>query len=100
MYFAYLYSYLNNGTLFWGNPRNLKKSYLITKKKKAIRLTENISSTTHCKPYFKKIKDYDTTFYIHVYEILLHTTMYLSRFKTNSKFHAYETRNKSDLFIY
>jgi len=25
--------------------------------------------------------------------------MYLSRFKTNSVFHSYDTRNKSDLFI-
>jgi hypothetical protein len=45
----------------------------------------------------KKIKDYDATSYI--CEVILHTEMYLSRFETNSMFHAYDTRNKSDLFI-
>jgi hypothetical protein len=52
---------------------------------------------THCRPILKKIKDYDTNFYIHVYEILLHIKMYLSRFKTNSMFHAHDTRNMSDI---
>jgi hypothetical protein len=36
---------------------------------------------------------------IYVYEILLYKKMDLTRFKTNSIFHSYEMRNKSDLFI-
>ena len=35
----------------------------------------------------------------YIYEILLYEEMDLTRFKTNSVFHSYETRNKSDLFI-
>jgi len=45
----------------------------------------------------KNIKDYDTTLYI--CEVILYIEMYLSRFKTNSMFHSYDTRNKSYLFI-
>ena len=45
----------------------------------------------------KKIKHYDTTLYI--CEVILCIEMYLSGFKTNSVFHSYDTRNKSDLFI-
>jgi hypothetical protein len=50
----------------------------------------------------QKIKEYDNTLcvcvcvcvYIYtVYEILLYTEVYLSRFKTNSMFHTYDTRN-------
>ena len=37
--------------------------------------------------------------YIYIYEILLYTTIYVGRLKTNSMFHTYDTRSKSDLFI-
>ena len=36
---------------------------------------------------------------IYICEILLYEKIYLSRFKTNSIFHSYDTRNKSDAFI-
>jgi len=44
-----------------------------------------------------EIKGYDTTLY--VCDVIVYIEMYLSRFKTNSVFHSYDTRNKSDLFI-
>jgi len=34
----------------------------------------------------------------YIYEMFLHTKMYLSRFKTISMFHTYDTRNKIHLF--
>jgi len=96
-YFAYLYSYLNNGTSFWGNSRSLKKSYLTTKK--GNKVNSKYFKHNTLQTILQKIKDYDTTFYTHVYKILLHTKMYLSKFKINSIFHAYDIRNKSYLFI-
>lgn len=69
--------------LYFGETAETLKKLFNQKKKKSKYFKHD-----NCKPYFEKIKDYDTTFYIHVYEILLHTTMYLSRFKTNSVFHA------------
>jgi Na+-translocating ferredoxin:NAD+ oxidoreductase RnfC subunit len=45
----------------------------------------------------KKIKDYGIP--LQVYEVILYTNMYLSRYVTDSMFHSYDTRNKLDLFI-
>jgi hypothetical protein len=61
----------------------------------AIRLIANISSTTSCKPYLKKLK----IMTLPIYEILLYVKMFVSKFKTNSMFHSHDTRIKSDLFI-
>jgi hypothetical protein len=36
---------------------------------------------------------------VHIFEILIYTKRSLSKFKTNSVFHSYDTRNKADLFI-
>jgi hypothetical protein len=55
MYFVYMHSCLKYGILFWGNVRNLKKVFKL-QKKRTIRLIANISCTTTCKPYFKKLK--------------------------------------------
>jgi hypothetical protein len=96
MYFSYMHSSLKYGILFWGYVRNLKKVFKL--QKRAVRLIANISSTTSCKPYFKKLKIM-TLPYIYIYEILLYIKMSLSKFKTNSMFHSHDTRNKSDLFI-
>jgi hypothetical protein len=68
MYFAYMHSSLKYGILFWGNVRNHKKVFKL--QNRAIRLIANISSTTSCKPYFKKLKIM-TLPCIYVYEILL-----------------------------
>ena len=54
MYVAYLHSSLKHGILFWGSTRNLKK--VLNCKKRAIRLIANITSTTSCKPCFKKLE--------------------------------------------
>jgi hypothetical protein len=96
MYFAYMHSSLNYGILFWGNIRNLKKVF--KQQKRAIRLIANISSTTSCKPYFKKLK-FMTLPCMYIYEIVLYIKMSLNKFKTNSMFHSHDTRTKSDLFI-
>jgi hypothetical protein len=96
MYFAYMHSSLKYDILFWGNVRNLMKVFKL--QKRAIRLIANISSTTSCKPYFKKGKIM-TLPCIYICEILLYIKMSLSKFKTNSIFHSHDTRTKSDLFI-
>ena len=59
----------------------------------------NITSTTSCKPYFKKLKILRVPC-IYIYETILYTKVFLSRLKANSMFHTYDTWNKSDLFIY
>jgi hypothetical protein len=76
-YFAYMHSSLKYSILFWGDVRNLKK--VLKHKERAIRLIANISSTTSCKPYFKKLKIM-TLPCIHIYEILLYTKMSLNKF--------------------
>jgi hypothetical protein len=96
MYLAYLQPSLKYSILFCGNSTNLKKNCKLQKIAK--RFTANISSTTSWKPYFKKLK-FMTLLCVWIYKILLYTKMYLSRFKTNSMFHSYNTRNKSNLFI-
>jgi len=45
----------------------------------------------------QKIKDCDTNLCIFICKILVFTKMYLGRFKMNSVFRSYDTRNKSDL---
>jgi hypothetical protein len=90
----YIYKETKKGNQL--NDRNLKKVFKL--QKRAIRLITNISSTTSCKPYFKKLKIM-TLICIYICEILLYTKMSLSKFKTNSMFHLHDTRNKSDLFI-
>ena len=35
----------------------------------------------------------------YIYEILLYAEMFLDSFKTDSVFHSYYARNKSDLFV-
>jgi hypothetical protein len=93
MYFAYLHSYLKKkGMLLWGNTINPRKN--VYYKKRAIRLMVN---TTSCKPYFKKLKNMKVQC-TYTYDMFLYTKMYLSRFKTNSMFHTYNTRNKIYLF--
>jgi hypothetical protein len=96
MYFAYMDSSLKYCILFWGNVRNLKKVFKL--QKSAVRLIANISSTTSCKPYLKKLKLISLPC-IYIYEILLYIKMSLSKFKTNSMFNLHDTRTKSDLFI-
>jgi hypothetical protein len=66
--------------------------------KRAIRLIANISNTSSCKPYFKKLKIMALPC-IFILEILIHTKGSLSKFKTNSMFRSHDTRNKADLFI-
>jgi hypothetical protein len=61
---------LEYGILFWGNCRNVKKVFKL--QKRVIRLIANISSTTSCVPYFKKLKIM-TLPYLYIYEILLYT---------------------------
>jgi hypothetical protein len=80
----------------WGNVRNRKKVF--KQQKRAITLIANISSTTSCKPYFKKLKIM-TLPCMYIYEILLYIKMSLNKFKTNYMFHSHDTRTKSDLFI-
>jgi hypothetical protein len=96
MYFAYMHSSLKYGILFWGNVRNLKKVFKL--QKRTIRLIANISSTTSCKPYCKKLKIMALPC-IYIYEILLHIKMSSSKLETNSMFHSHDTRTKSNLFI-
>jgi hypothetical protein len=97
MYFAYLQSSLKYTVLYSGEMLEILKK-ICKLQNTAKRFIANISSTTSWKPYFKKLK-FMTLLCIYGYEILLHTKMYLSRFKTNSLFHSYNTRNMSDLFI-
>jgi hypothetical protein len=96
MYFVCMHPFLKYGILFWGSARNLQKVFRI--QNKAIRLIANISSTSSCKPYFKKLKIL-TLPCIYIVEILAHTKGSLSKFKTNSMSHSRDTRSKADLFI-
>jgi hypothetical protein len=96
MYFVDMHSFLEYCILFRGNARNLQKVFKI--QKRAIRLIANVSNTSSCKPYFKKLKIM-TLPCIYILEILTHTKGSLSKFKTYSMFPSHDTRNKADLFI-
>lgn len=54
---------------FVETPQTLKKN--LKYKKRAIRLIANITNTASCKPFFKKLRLWQSLFiYIYIYEIL------------------------------
>jgi hypothetical protein len=91
MCLAYMLSFLKYGILFWGNAINLQKIFKI--QRRPIRPIANISNTSSCKPYFKKLKVM-TLPCIHILEILPYTKGSLSKLETNSMSHSHDTRNK------
>jgi hypothetical protein len=65
--------------LYFGVSKNYKKGFIL--QKRAMRILAKVSRTTSCKPSFRVLK--------------IMTWPY----KTNSKIHLHDTRQKSDLFI-
>jgi hypothetical protein len=96
MYFAYFYSVLKYGILFWGISKNYKRVFIL--QKRVIRILANVSRTTSCKPLFQALKIM-TLPCMYIYEILVQFRMSLNNYKTNSMIHLHDTRQKSDLFI-
>jgi len=54
MYFAYCYSSMQYGMLFWGNLKNFEQIFEL--QEMAIRLIANVSNATSCKPCFSEIR--------------------------------------------
>jgi hypothetical protein len=81
---------------YFGETLEIIRKFL--RYRRAIRLIPNISNSSSCKPYFKKLKII-TLPCIYILEILTHTKGSFSKFKTNSMFHSHDTRSKAELFI-
>lgn len=98
MYFAYVYSVLKYGILFWGNSPPCNKLFIM--QKRIIRIMLGLPWRSSCKPAFKKLQILPLPC-IYIYELLLFTKKNLSDnntpFISNIEIHFHNTRQKSDL---
>lgn len=94
VYYAYVYSLLSYGVIFWGNSVHSEKIFII--KKKIIRAIKNLKSRESCRNSFKELKILPLPC-IYILQISLFMYKNLSKFKKSSELHNYNTRNKSTL---
>jgi hypothetical protein len=93
---SYFYPVLKCGIVFWGTAKNYKKVFIL--QKRAMIILAKVSGTTSCKHLFRALKIITLPF-MYIYEILLQFRMSVNNYKTNSKIHLHDTRQKWDLFI-
>lgn len=95
LYYGLVQSQLQYGLIFWGNSRYFRQAF--QSQKKVLRTMCKTHPLTSCKPLFKNLQIL-TLPSLYIYQLILFIKANESQFLRNSDVHAYNTRNKDDLY--
>jgi hypothetical protein len=96
VYYAYVYSYLRYGVIFWGNSTDSGKIFIL--QKRILRVIFGLSYRDSCKEIFKT-NGLLTFPAIYIYFTLLHTRLNIGKSNRVNATHQYCTRNR-DLLLF
>ena len=94
LYYAYVYSNMKFGIIFWGRSRQVESILLI--QKKILRIMFRKCDREHCQPIFKKERLL-TVVNIFIFERCKWIFKNPDLFKRNKEVHSHNLRNKSDI---
>ncbi|KAG8228924.1 hypothetical protein J437_LFUL009148, partial [Ladona fulva] len=93
VYYAYFYSHVSYGIIFWGSSTQIINIFMI--QKKIVRTICNAPYRAHCKPLFRKLEIL-TIPSIYILKTLLFTRHNISLLEKSSVYHQHFTRRIND----
>jgi hypothetical protein len=96
IYFAYFYSIIPYGIIFWENSSNSRK--IFTLQKKITRIMVGAHPRTPCRNLFKKNQRF-CLFHANIFSLMNFFVNNQENFQINSSVHSINTRNKHRLHI-
>lgn len=90
VYYGYIHSHLNYGTLIWAN--NISSSSLFSAQKQAVRALFKVNSRSHCKQLFIESNIMSLPC-IYIFQCLLYAKDNINTLQLNSDIHNYGTRH-------
>lgn len=94
VYYAYVYSRVKYGIIFWGSSQYAQDVFIM--QKKIVRLIANVKQETSCKGPFKDLQILPLPC-IYILECLLTTRKNLHLLDLNGAYHNYNTRHCGDI---
>jgi len=95
-YYAYVYSIIKYGIIFWGNSTNSKDVFII--QKRCVKQMTNSGYLDTCKPLFKKLKLLTITD-VYIMELCLLVRTSPNIFPLKHQLHKHKTRYTQNLLI-
>ena len=95
-YHGMFHSLITYGVMLWGNSTQASEIFKL--QKKAIRSIYMLPQDSTCKMLFRK-SNIMTLPSVYIYELLKHVKQNECKFKVNSDFHDYNTRQKSEKHV-
>ena len=97
VYYAYVYSTLSFGIMFWGCEEKSIYSLFITQKR-ALRIINNFSPETSCRTHFRRLKLL-TVPCIFIYANCVFKKQFPNLYDSHADHHNYNTRNKDKVAL-
>lgn len=95
-YYAFFYSRLKYGIIFWGSSPHSSRIFKL--QKKALRNILSLGNRESCREKFKEMRIL-TIPCVFIFEIAVYVRSNIHNFKTNNFFHNYSTRFGNDLML-
>lgn len=96
VYYSLFHSHLSYGLMLWGHASG--GSVILKLQKRAVRIITSSEMLDHCRPLFIRLGI--LTFYSqYILDCLINIRANLGKFEVRSKFHNYETRNRTLLDV-
>jgi len=96
-YYAFFYSAMSYGIIFWGNSLHSSIIFRINKKK-AIRIMEGCGNRVLCRNLFKKLQILPLTSQ-YMLSLLMFVVQNKNFFLTNNEDHNLDTRQRNNLYL-
>ena len=96
-YYAFFYSAMSYGIIFWGNSLHSSIIFRINKKK-AIRIMEGCGNRVLCRNLFKKLQILPLTSQ-YMLSLLMFVVQNKNFFLTNNEDHNLDTRQRNHLYL-
>ena len=97
VYYAYVYSILSFGIMFWGCDDKCIHSMFIIQKR-SLRIINNFSPETSCRSHFKRL-NLLTVPSIFIYACCVFKKQYPNLYNSHSDHHSYNTRNRDKVAL-
>jgi hypothetical protein len=94
VYYAYVYSHISYGIIFWGNSVDSHRIFKL--QKRIIRIICGIRQRDTCRPHFKQLKILSMPS-IYIFQLLVFVKNNLNRFRFTTDNHTYNTRNSNTI---
>ena len=97
VYYAYVFSILSFGIMFWGCDEKCIYSMFIIQKR-TLRILNNFSPETSCRSHFRKL-NLLTVPSIFIYSCCVFKKQYPNLYNSHSDLHSYNTRNRDKVAL-